>query len=76
MRTTLTLDRDVFEAAQALARASGKRLGQVVSELARRGLRARPASASSGGVPVFAVPPDAPIIPADRARDLLAEEPR
>jgi hypothetical protein len=76
MRTTLTLDPDVFEAAQSLARASGKRLGQVVSELARRGLRARPGAAASSGVPVFSVPPDAPIIPADRARDLLAGEPR
>lgn len=39
MRTALTLDPDVFEAAQALARGSGKRLGRVVSDLARRGLR-------------------------------------
>jgi len=76
MRTTLTLDQDVFEAAQSLARASGKRLGQVVSELARRGLRARPPAAVTGGMPVFAVPPDAPVIPGDRARDMLADEPR
>jgi hypothetical protein len=75
MRTTLTLDRDVFEAAQALARASGRRLGQVVSELMRRGLRAPQAPGAKNGLPVFAVPPDAPIIPSDRARDLLAEEP-
>ncbi len=75
MRTTLTLDRDVFEAAQALARASGKRLGQVVSELARRGLRTRP-SATADGFPTFAVPPDAPIIPSDRASEMLADETR
>jgi hypothetical protein len=75
MRTTLTLDRDVFEAAQALARASGRRLGQVVSELMRRGLRAPQAQAARNGLPVFTVPPDAPVIPSDRARDLLAEEP-
>lgn len=75
MRTTLTLDDDVFEAAQSLARASGRRLGQIVSELARRGLRSRPTTSASSGVPVFAVPPDAPIIPSDRAHDLLSDEP-
>ncbi len=75
MRTTLTLDPDVFQAAQALARASGRRLGQVVSELMRRGLRAEQTPADRHGVPVFAVPPNAPVIPSDRARDLLAEEP-
>jgi ABC-type nitrate/sulfonate/bicarbonate transport system substrate-binding protein len=40
MRTTITLEQDVAEAAQAMARASGRRLGAVVSELVRRGLRA------------------------------------
>lgn len=75
MRTTLTLDADVFEAAQALARASGRRLGQVVSELMRRGFRAQQTPATSNGLPVFTVPPDAPVIPSDRAHDLLAEEP-
>jgi hypothetical protein len=75
MRTTLTLDRDVFEAAQALARASGRRLGEVVSELMRRGLRARQGPAVRHGLPVFPVAPDAPVIPSDRARELLAEEP-
>jgi len=75
MRTTLTLDRDVFEAAQALARASGRRLGQVVSELMRRGLRASQKPGRRSGLPTFAVPPDAPVIPSDRARDILAEEP-
>jgi hypothetical protein len=74
MRTTLTLDRDVFEAARALARASGQRLGKVVSELARRGLRARQRPATRRNLPVFPVAPDAPIIPSDRARDLLADE--
>ncbi len=75
MRTTLTLDRDVFEAAQTLARASGRRLGEIVSELMRRGLRAQQVPAARNGLPVFPVPPDAPVIPSDRARDLLAEEP-
>ena len=74
MRTTLTLDSDVFEAAQALARASGKRLGRVVSDLARRGLRSRATPTAPSGLPVFAVPADAPVIPSDRATALLAED--
>lgn len=74
MRTTLTLDDDVARAAQAMATASGKRLGQVVSELMRRGLRSAPGTASRSGLPVFRVDPAAEIIPADRARDLLADE--
>lgn len=76
MRTTLTLDDDVFDAARALARSSGKRLGQVVSDLLRRNLRASPGAAAKNGLPVFSVDDGAPIIPADRARALLDEEPR
>jgi hypothetical protein len=75
MRTTVTLDDDVFEAAQAQAAASGKTLGQVLSQLARRGLRASAQSATRSGLPVFKVEPDAEIIPSSRARALLAEDP-
>jgi hypothetical protein len=74
MRTTLTLDDDVWEAARALALASGHRLGQVVSALLRRSLQAPPAVAASNGLPVFKVKDGADIIPSDRARDLLADE--
>ncbi|MHB1306684.1 MAG: hypothetical protein ACYDC1_03505 [Limisphaerales bacterium] len=74
MRTTVTLDDDVFEAAKAQAQASGKRLGEVLSQLARRGLRASPPAASPDGLPVFKVQPNANIIPSNRARDLLAED--
>jgi hypothetical protein len=74
MRTTITLDKDVFEAARTLAASSGKKLGQVISQLARRGLRSPPDMAVKNGLPVFRVSPDAPVIPSDRARDLLADE--
>lgn len=74
MRTTLTLEQDVFEAAQALATSSGKRLGQVVSQLARRGLRAGADPGSKNGLPVFRVSADAAVIPTQRGRDLLAED--
>jgi hypothetical protein len=40
MRTTLDIDDDVLEAAKELAKAEKKTAGQVVSDLARRGLAA------------------------------------
>ena len=75
MRTTLTLDDDVAQAAKVLANATGKALGKVVSELARRGLRSGQAIKRHKGIPTFDVPADAEIIPADRASRVLAEEP-
>ena len=74
MRTTVTLDDDVFEAVRAQAEASGKKLGEVLSQLARRGLRASKQSAVKSGLPVFDVKPNADIIPSSRARELLAED--
>jgi hypothetical protein len=74
MRTTVTLDDDVFEAARAQAEASGKKLGEVLSQLVRRGLRASSQSAARGGLPVFKIQPDAKIIPSSRAKELLAED--
>jgi hypothetical protein len=74
MRTTLTIDDDVFDAVQAQARASGKRLGEVFSQIARAGLQASMETGNVNGLPVFKVPAGAEIIPTNRARDLLAEE--
>lgn len=74
MRTTVTLDDDVFEAARAQAQVSGKKLGEVLSQLARRGLRVSAEGAARGGLPVFKVRPDADIIPSSRAKELLAED--
>lgn len=74
MRTTVTLEDDVYEAARTLVKTTGRTLGQVLSELARRGLK--PLRASKGKLPSFAVPPNAPIIPGNRAPKLLADEDR
>ncbi len=74
VRTTVTLDDDVFEAAQALVRGSGKSLGQVLSQLARRGLRAQEDYATRNGLPVFRVSAKAAVIPSDRASHMLADE--
>jgi len=74
MRTTISVDDDVFEAAQALAASSGKKLGQVLSQLARRGLRAELKVGRKNGLPVFEVAADAPVIPSTRAQRLLADD--
>jgi hypothetical protein len=49
MRTTVTIDDDGYKAAQGLASASGKRLGGVLSELARRGLKGQAQPAARNG---------------------------
>jgi len=74
MRTTVTIDDDVFQAVQAQAQASGKRLGEVLSQVARAGLKASSKTTKVNGLPVFKVPADADVIPTGRARELLAEE--
>ncbi len=76
MRTTVTLDKDVYEAAVHLSRSTGRRLGKILSELARRGLKSRGRMGRSGKsrLPVFEVPPDAPIIPASRIQEIIDEE--
>jgi hypothetical protein len=76
MRTTVTLDDDIYQAAAHLARTTGQRLGKVLSELVRRSL-ARPAPPPAKGrrrFPGFEVPSDAPIIPASRVQKVIDEE--
>ena len=76
MRTTVTLDDDVYAAAVHLSRASGDRLGKVLSILARRGLtpRAEPPRQKSRRFPVFEVPSGSPIVPASRIERIIDEE--
>ena len=75
MRTTLNIDGDVVQAARTIARSRSISLGQVVSELVRKGLEAerRPVANDPGsGFPVFTVPAGAKLITLDdvkRAED-------
>jgi hypothetical protein len=57
MRTTLDIDDDILAAAKDLARAEGRTMGHVISELARRALTA-PSLSSQGlaGTPGLAEP--------------------
>lgn len=55
MRTTLVIEDDVLTVARSLAESEGRTLGQVISDLVRRGLALRPRTALEEGFPVFAV---------------------
>jgi hypothetical protein len=79
MRTTVTLDDDVYEAAQARAQATGKRLGRVLSEMARQALqpserRSKRSAKESSRFPVFEVPENARLIPASRIQKALDDD--
>jgi|SRR5665213_3730548 len=49
MRTTLDIDPEVLQAAKELARRDGRTAGEVLSDLARAGLRAAMAAPCSAG---------------------------
>lgn len=76
MRTTLSLDEDIYQAARALADASGENLGSIVSTLARKGLKVQESFAIKNGLPVFQVSADARVIPGGLATKLMGEEDR
>ena len=63
MRTTLDLDSDVLDVARSLARAKRLSLGQVISDLARRGLAVdRIPARRKNGFPVVSLPAGSPSI--------------
>jgi len=53
MRTTLDIDDDVLQAAKELASVHGKTAGQMLSELARRGLAPSVPARVRNGVPLL-----------------------
>jgi hypothetical protein len=74
MRTTLQIDEDILRVARSLARSEGKTLGEVVSELARKGLRpTRSSRPDSTGFPTFDVPADAPPLTPEMVREALED---
>ena len=68
MRTTLSLDPEVLAAARQIAAARNASLGEVISELARRGLEARSQTSRRAGFPVFKVRPNAPPLTSEDIR--------
>lgn len=74
MRTTLSIDDDVLQAARALAAARGESLGTVVSALARKGLKPAAPIAYREEFPVFEVRENAPVFGPDEVGRALDEE--
>lgn len=75
MRTTLTIDDDVLQSAKELARAQKKTAGQVLSDLARLGIRSRamaPAEEKRSGIPLL--PSRGTVRTPGFIRDLMDEE--
>jgi hypothetical protein len=74
MRTTVTLDDDVYQAVASLSQSSGLSLGKVLSKVARQGLKPAPVKKKKNGLPTFDVPPGTPMIPGMLAYKIIAEE--
>jgi len=70
MRTTVKIDDDVLDAARSIAASRGRTLGEVLSELARRGLQPREPRRSSL-VPTFDVDRNAPRLTPEMVREAL-----
>jgi hypothetical protein len=75
MRTTVTIDDDVYEAALANARATGRRLGRVLSDMARIALEQPPTPGKGPArFAAFDVPEGSRVIPASRIQKALDDD--
>ena len=73
MRTTLSLDDDVFQVVRRYAESRSLALGKAVSELVRKGLASPTHTRTVNGIQVFDVPPDSPRITSSRVKELESE---
>ena len=75
MRSTLTIDDEVYAAVMHISAVSGERPGQVLSRLARQALFGEtPKPVKSSRFPVFQVPPNTPTISAAKIQQIIDEE--
>lgn len=73
MRTTLKIDDDIYWAARSIAAERGKTIGDVISELARRGLKPSIPVQSQRGFPVFDASPEAAPFTPEMVRQVLED---
>ena len=73
MRTTLTLDDDVFEQVKRYAQDRSVSLGMAVTELVRRGFTVQRPTRTINGIRVFDLPADSPPVTAKKVRQLEAD---
>lgn len=73
MRTTISLDDDIFELVTRQAKLRGGSLGKTVSDLVRRGLSAPTPSQEKSGLVVFQLPADSPTVTTEEVRRIEIE---
>lgn len=73
MRTTLSIDDDVFELAARQAKLRGVSLGKTISDLVRRGLTAPTPSREKDGLVMFQLPDDSPRVTTEDVRRIEVE---
>ncbi len=74
VRTTLRIDDDVLRAARSLARAEGRSVGEVLSDLARKALRpSPPRRRGPAGLPTFEVPRGTSPLTPEMVREALED---
>ena len=74
MRTTISIDDDVFLQVKQYARSRSLRLGKAVSELVRRGICQQQPTRSINELQVFDLPANSPRVTTKRVEDLDAAE--
>lgn len=76
MRTTLSIDDDILAIARALAEREGRSLGEVISDLARKGLNPpAPAPSRRNGIRLMPVTQGATMATLDLVNRLRDESP-
>ena len=76
MRTTLTIDDDVLDAAKAIAEHKNATIGEIISDLARKSLTLRVDKLEyRNGVPLLPVQPDGGIVTLEMVNKLRDELP-
>ena len=75
MRTTLSLDDDVFQVVKTYAENRSLAIGKAVSELVRRGLSAPIKTRVVNGLVVFDVAEDSDAVTSELVKQLEAAEP-
>jgi hypothetical protein len=65
------IEDDIYETAKQIAQNSGRSLGEIISQLARKGLASEPAFTIKNGIPVFRVGDSPERIPGDLAAEIV-----
>ena len=73
MRTTISLDDDVFDLVRHIAKVRKISLGRAVSDLVSKGLNAQPHIRTERGLAVFDLPRDSPVVTMDVVKRLENE---